>query len=61
MPASKTSRHSSVPLSDVGKRMAQQSMLKQLHKQPETQITESIWLLKIYFHQFKVISSGRWW
>jgi len=44
--------HSSVPLSGVGKHTAQQSMLKQLHKQPEKQITEGILLLKIYFHQF---------
>lgn len=42
-----------------GKCKAQQSMLKQLHKQPEKQITESILLLKIYFHQFKAISSRR--
>lgn len=44
-----------------GKCTAQQSMVKQLHKQPEKQITESILLLKICFHQFKAISSGRWW
>lgn len=53
--------YSAAPLSGVGKHTAQQTMREQPQKQPEKQITENILLLKIYFHQFKVISSGRWW
>lgn len=53
--------YSAAPLAGVGKRTAQQSMPEQPQKQPEKQITESILLLKIYFHQFQVISPGRGW